>query len=388
MTYYLLPKTKHFISLKLTCQEEPLKTYTSHSLSFFYDKLVEQLFTTVSLVKQEKEKEKETEDDYLYGEDIETISQFFHPYEYIFKKIPFSKHTVSKLPFKEAIFYDFYEIVKSIHLLDDFHKKKISLLTIGKHSVSIQECMKFLRANIVIKEEMTCCNSLEEVLEKNVEKEEGEKKEGEKKEEEKKEDFLFFELLEKGIEQGNNTPILRMIQVIIILLSVQKNNGIAIIQIDHTFYKPILDLIYLLSSFYEKIYIIKPMASNLVSFHKYLVCKYFIDDPLKHDSYKKTLISFLHTFNDSSHLSNSNISSLMEGNLPCFFISKINDINIILGQQQLEMIHQMILFFKNKNKEKKSQLIKMHIAKSIKWCEKFKIPHGGQIPPPFGTPLP
>jgi hypothetical protein len=366
MTYYLLPKTNHYISLKITCQEEPLTTYTSHSLSFFYGKLVEQLITIVSFSNQEKE------NDSFYGEDIDSISQIFHPYEYIFKKIPFSKYSISKLPFKEAIFYDFYEIVKSIHLFDDFHKKKISLLTIGSHSESIQECIKFLRSTIITKEEITSYNTLEEGLENGLNEE--------------KRDFLFFELLSNESGQNNNASILKLIQIVILLLTMQKKNGIAIIQIDTTFFKPVLDILYLLSSFYEKMYIIKPMANNVVSFHKYLVCKHFIDDPLKHDSYKKTLVSLLPVVNNYPH--SSYISSLIEGDLPCFFISKINDINIILGQQQLEMIHQMILFFKNKNKEKKSQLIKMHIAKSIKWCEKFKIPHGGQIPPPFGTPLP
>jgi hypothetical protein len=135
----------------------------------------------------------------------------------------------------------------------------------------------------------------------------------------------------------------------------------------------------------------KPTSNNIVSFQKYVVCKHFMNEPSsihqkeKHDYYENLLESF-EKYQETNNVLPVPISSLVKGELPCFFLSKINDINIILGQQQLEMIQQMILFLKNKNKEKMNQMIKMHIAKSIKWCEKFKIPHGGQSPLPSGPP--
>ena len=55
-----------------------------------------------------------------------------------------------------------------------------------------------------------------------------------------------------------------------------KNNGICIIKIDSIFYKPIVDVLYLLSSCFEKVYIIKPNTNNITTFEKYIVCKYFI----------------------------------------------------------------------------------------------------------------
>ena len=61
--------------------------------------------------------------------------------------------------------------------------------------------------------------------------------------------------------------------------------------------------------------------------------------------------------------------------MPCYFLNKIDDINIIIGQQQLEAINQIINIFKNKNKEDKIEIIKKtNIQKSVIWCEKFKIP--------------
>jgi hypothetical protein len=54
---------------------------------------------------------------------------------------------------------------------------------------------------------------------------------------------------------------------------------------------------------------------------------------------------------------------------------KINDLNIVMGQQQIESLDQVINIYKNKNKDEKIENIKKsNIQKSVSWCEKFKIP--------------
>ena len=54
---------------------------------------------------------------------------------------------------------------------------------------------------------------------------------------------------------------------------------------------------------------------------------------------------------------------------------KINDINNIIGQQQLESLDLIMNTLKNKNKDDKIELIqKSNIQKSVAWCEKYKIP--------------
>ena len=72
---------------------------------------------------------------------------------------------------------------------------------------------------------------------------------------------------------------------------------------------------------------------------------------------------------------NENIVSIIDKEIPYHFINKIDDMNIIIGQQQLESINQIINILKNKNKEDKIESIKKtNIQKSVNWCEKFKIP--------------
>jgi hypothetical protein len=72
-----------------------------------------------------------------------------------------------------------------------------------------------------------------------------------------------------------NSYILSGIQILMILLKYQSSNGCCLIKINHIFYKPIIDILYILCSTYEKVYIIKPNSSTITSFDKYIVCKNF-----------------------------------------------------------------------------------------------------------------
>jgi len=388
MTYYLLPKTNHPFSIKITIQNEPLLTYTSHSLFFFYHKITKQfihLFTTLQtssiheystdFFKDMKNPvfSEPLDQDTLNYLKMEFISKIFHPYEYLSSNVFVTKLQIQN---QKKNFYDFYEIVKTVYLFENFHKKNIMILTISPNPESIQECIEFVRDGK--KDEIFSFESYTYFFrEKEEEKEKEEKEEKEKEKEEKTFDFIFYEL-DKEKYQNDNEYIIGLIQIVIILLKTQKQGSSCMIKINGIFLKPILDIIYLLTSLYEKTYIMKPSVSNVVTFEKYLICKNFIDDSLsfsQRDLYYEKFVYYLKKFQEYRAKKTVYISSIIESSLPCYFISKINDINIIIGQQQLEAIQQMIVFFKNKNKEKMNQMTKMHIYKSIKWCEKFKIPH-------------
>ena len=72
---------------------------------------------------------------------------------------------------------------------------------------------------------------------------------------------------------------------------------------------------------------------------------------------------------------NENIKHIIDKDTPYFYINKIDDINNIIGQQQLETIDQAINIYKNKNKDDKLEsLKKINIQKCVNWCEKMKIP--------------
>ena len=169
-----------------------------------------------------------------------------------------------------------------------------------------------------------------------------------------------------------NNYFIKLTQSIMLILKCCVGNGNVIIKIDHSVYNPIIDYFYFLCSLFEKVYIIKPNSNNITSFDKYIVCKGFIYNEEKMENYKLNYFKLLVFL---KKLENKNIVSILNRVLPNYFMNKIDDINIILGQQQLESLNQIITLLKSKNKEDKIETIKKsNIQKSVSWCEKYRIP--------------
>jgi hypothetical protein len=61
------------------------------------------------------------------------------------------------------------------------------------------------------------------------------------------------------------------------------------------------------------------------------------------------------------------------------FFSKIEEINTIMGKNQIENIINTLNLIINKNFEKIEYLKKHNIQKCIKWCETHNIPHNKHI---------
>jgi hypothetical protein len=178
-------------------------------------------------------------------------------------------------------------------------------------------------------------------------------------------DFLFC-------ETQNSDYFILLIQTIMIVLKNQKINGTSIIKIGYIFHKPVVDALYILSSLYEKVYICKPNTNNIVTFDRYIVCKNFLYNDTT-DNYLK--INYLKLIVFLKKLEDKYITSILDFEIPCYFKNKIDDLNIIIGQQQLEALYQIISIYKNKNKDDKIESIKKNnIQKSVSWCEKYKIP--------------
>jgi hypothetical protein len=70
------------------------------------------------------------------------------------------------------------------------------------------------------------------------------------------------------------------------------------------------------------------------------------------------------------------VSSLLKTELSYYFKIKLEEYNLILGNQQLIAIDQLMNLLKNKNKyEKMESLKRLHIQKCVNWCERYKIPN-------------
>jgi hypothetical protein len=289
-------------------------------------------------------------------ETIDKITKIINPYEFIFSKVPGSKFSVSKLKPKTHVFYDFLEISHNSNIFESFKTMNINSLYITPNYSDILYCYELLRENS--DDEYIVYNNLSEELYKTIN--------------EKKYDFIFYEI--ENQKFGDlNSYIINLIDILLIILKCQSYNGVSIIKIDNIFYKPIIDILYIFTSLYDKTIIIKPNTSKITSFEKYVICKNFIKNETKKELYKNYYFSLKESLKNYNE--NLNIVSIIDQDIPYYFINKIDDINNIIGQQQLESITQIINMIKNKNKDDKMESVKKsNIQKSVNWCEKFKIP--------------
>ena len=65
----------------------------------------------------------------------------------------------------------------------------------------------------------------------------------------------------------------------------------------------------------------------------------------------------------------------MQIDIPYIFINKLEDINAIIGQQQLENILTTFYLIENCKEEKIDIIKKNNIQKCLQWCIKYKIPY-------------
>jgi len=150
----------------------------------------------------------------------------------------------------------------------------------------------------------------------------------------------------------------------------QRRGGCFILKIFDAFMQHSIDLLYILSSFYEKTYIIKPQTSRYANSEKYVVCKNFLFSstesqyPILHRTFEKMMAS-----------PDKYIQRFMTIPIPISFVTRLEEYNAIFGQQQIENIHYTISLIKNKNRQDKVEnLVKTNVQKCIAWCIKYNIP--------------
>ena len=335
MSYYILPKIINIVNVSPESCYDEIKPYISFSLLNYYTIINNQI---IKMFNNGEDISNNT-----YNESLKIVN----PYEFIYSKVPGSKFSVSKLKPTSNLFYDLIEISNNLNIFEPFKYKNISSLIISPNYCDIIECQDIYREEF--SDERICISDVD--IDDNYN--------------EKRFNLIFF-------EANNNYYFESIIKLLMIVFKNQSLGGSIVIKVDNIFYKPVIDMLYILSSLYEKVYITKPNTNNITSFDKYIVCKNFsfgeqFNNYLNLNYYR--LLIFM------KKLDNKFIKQILNFETPYYFKTKINDLNIIIGQQQLESLDQIITIYKNKNKDDKIESIKKsNIQKSVSWCEKYKIP--------------
>jgi 23S rRNA U2552 (ribose-2'-O)-methylase RlmE/FtsJ len=155
---------------------------------------------------------------------------------------------------------------------------------------------------------------------------------------------------------------------VIYALVMQKPGGSFILKLFDCFMSHTLDMLALLSSMYEKVFITKPQTSRFANSEKYIVCKNFIGNNAE------TIYPYLESSFKSILQKEQNMFRLLNISLPLLFTTKIEEYNAIFGQQQIENIHYTLSLMDCKNQQEKlNTLVKTNVKKSMEWCVRYNV---------------
>jgi len=178
-------------------------------------------------------------------------------------------------------------------------------------------------------------------------------------------------------------------------LSMQKQGGSFILKIFDVFHKSTVDILYILSYYYNHVSIMKPYTSRIANSEKYVVCQGFkISDstqiiqqfasvfPLILKSIEPTSNTMIDTDKDNtmcSHIDDDEqnvLTSLLPFDHDLYFLNRIEEMNAMVSFQQIENITSTLSIITNhRNSEKLEQYKRTNVSKCISWCEKYEIPH-------------
>lgn len=132
-------------------------------------------------------------------------------------------------------------------------------------------------------------------------------------------------------------------------LRVQNKDGSFVLKLFETFTMSSLKMIYIMSTFYEEVYICKPMFSRESNSEKYLVCKNFKYDQSKDKAKLNEKIEKLEYILEglSSNLYLQDI--FPDYDLPIEYINIFKYINIEIANKQQIMINKIVTYIKENN---------------------------------------
>ena len=383
MSVYPLPKINNFINqddIKIKFSDGRPDNFICKTLSFYLNK-----------VKARIDK---------YSIEWDIFKKITNNYEYIHTSIPNSKYSISKLKPLSRAFYKLIEICNVFSILEKYKDTNITTFHLAEGPGGFVEAINFIRKNtndkyfaITLldddndnvpgwkKSGLFLRKNKHIKIEKGVEgygdlynpenyKHYGRSFKG-------KVDFITADGgFDFSIDFNNqeNMAIRLIFTEIIYAITMQKKGGSFVIKMFDTFLKSSIDMIYLLCTMYENINICKPCTSRIANSERYIVCTGFKYDNIDHLHDK--FYTVLKVLNHPS-LETSFIKSLFNINYPYKFKQTMEEINSIIGGQQIENIQTTVRFIENKERrsEKIQQKRDSNIQKCISWCIKNKIPY-------------
>ena len=329
MTTFFLPKIKSIPSLEFTTAnihftDNPI---ISHSLFYYVNEIKQQwheLFLTNVALKEED------------------LLKKLYPYEYLNTKIPSLNQQISLWKQTSHVFYELWELFQTTIILEHWRESKsMTTLCYGlTHSICLEVLLK-CRPTLFKRDFHTIVSSFEPPTSTLLDSI----------------DFLFYDLP----NELNDT----LIDFMIHCLTYQKMGGSMVFKVDllSLGMHPMLIILYFQCFIYEKVCVVRPTTSHFMSTYHYIVCKHFSIS-------NEQRIQILQYF---YQLKKKIFYPIFIPHL--MFLNKIEDMNIVMGQQWIQSLESIVSLLKNKHNDIKiEQIMQQNMQKSILWCEKYKVP--------------
>lgn len=330
----------------------------------------------------------------------DNIKKLTNGYEYIHTVIPNSKNSVSKIKPLSRAFFKLVEICNTFDVFGPYGVKPIQSFHLAEGPGGFIEAMTYLRFNDEDKYYgMTLLDTTNENVpgwkksalflrkNRNVIIEKGKDGTGDLY---SPENFIWCcDNYKNGIDlitadggfdfsidfNKQEALALRLIMSeVMYALVMQKKGGTLALKMFDTFLKSSVDIIFLLTCFYKSVYIMKPNTSRSANSEKYIICKGF---KYSDTSHLVSAFNSLLVIMNNPKINDMTIASLLDIPIPYRFRVAIEEVNAIIGSQQIDNILTTLRFIENKERkgEKIQQIKNGNIQKCISWCIKNKIPH-------------
>ena len=382
MTYFMLPQIEYDIrpsNLKLLCKEQKKSDNKIISLKKYLNKIKGLIDKHIS--------------------QWDNTKKYTNPYEFIHTNIPNTKNSICKIKPISRAFFKLIEIYNTHHLLPT-NDISIKTFHLAEGPGGFIEATTYLRNNtndlyygMTLLEDKNInipgWNKVDFLLKKypNIKLLKGVDQKGDLYNEKNLQyvinnysDSMHIVTGDGGFDfsadfnKQENTAFRLIFTQVIYALVLQKIGGHFILKIFDIFEDCTVDILYLLNTFYEKVIVMKPYTSRYANSEKYIICKNFKYENIT-DLYPKFIgiLKFFNGFDFDKYC----VHSILDIPIQNYYINSINEMNAILGHQQIDNILNTIkiITHKDKKQEKLSNLKTQNIQKCINWCIKNNMPY-------------
>jgi len=328
MSYYSIASTTLPIN-KLICKKsnQYLKTIVSSSLYYYWTEIMIQCRKVPNWMQ---------------------ITKLFHSYGWLYNNIPNHPNCYTKIGNTYTpVFYEILETISIMNLhFDTIYK--CSGIHLGENCEYIKQA--FLH-NYPLQSPNHICypgifqNSFNHIIS----------------------NHTFTDLITLSSNETNEyNYTLDLLKQLCIAVSIQKTKGVMIFKIFSVFHSLTIDLLYLVCSLYEKVYITKPLCTSPSEFSKYIVCKGFRKQKKRENIVQHYQCLY---FNLCNCPSTEYVERILSITIPLYFINKIEELNSIFGQPCLEHVHNILVNYSESRIDK----LKQDLYKCQEWCTKHGV---------------